>query len=235
MHATKPSSDSMMSPERRFGCHIPGCGKRFKRKFTLQEHLNTHTGARPYVCDYEGCQRCFSTHGNLNRHKFIHTGEKPFGCTTCLKRFCTKEKLVRHVKTHTNNLRSTIAPEMLFMRKASTTTDDESDASDHSAVATPLPTTSASEYCFDDEFMSSNIHDEILLALQSLDVEPTPVQPADVAMAALWAEEPAMALKKPEELEQFPAATWNFEDFEDLHTIKTEATWFVPEPFTQMV
>ncbi|OQS07037.1 hypothetical protein THRCLA_00951 [Thraustotheca clavata] len=88
--------------ERRFLCEEPGCGKRFNRKFTLKEHMKTHTGARPYVCDYEGCTSSFSTSGNLSRHKFTHTGEKPYGCSyaMCTKRFCTKEKLARHMKTH---------------------------------------------------------------------------------------------------------------------------------------
>ncbi|KDO29425.1 hypothetical protein SPRG_05963 [Saprolegnia parasitica CBS 223.65] len=93
---------SMDRRERRFQCEEPGCGKRFNRKFTLKEHMKTHTGARPYICDYEGCTSSFSTSGNLSRHKFTHTGEKPYGCTIamCTKRFCTKEKLARHMKTH---------------------------------------------------------------------------------------------------------------------------------------
>ena len=242
MHST---TSNMQSPERRFGCHIPGCGKRFKRKFTLQEHLNTHTGARPYVCDYDGCKRCFSTHGNLNRHKFIHTGEKPFGCTTCLKRFCTKEKLVRHVKTHTNGLRAYAPADMTAFRKASTSTDDEGSHSDCSIDLHPIvkPST-AGEYCFDDEFLSSKIHDEILLALQSLDVEPTPAAVWPQAptttnnndmLTALWVDEaPIMALPKVAEptAEPFPV-TWNLDDLDDFYTIKPEGNWFVPEPFPQ--
>jgi uncharacterized Zn-finger protein len=86
--------------QRRFVCPVPDCGKRFKRKFTLQEHWKTHSKARPYMCDFEGCDRCYSTHGNLNRHKSIHSGEKPFECPTCLKGFCSKDKMIRHLKTH---------------------------------------------------------------------------------------------------------------------------------------
>ncbi|OQR82301.1 zinc finger protein 91-like [Achlya hypogyna] len=88
--------------ERRFVCPIEGCGKRFKRKFTLQEHEKTHSGIRPYTCPVPGCHRHFSTSGNLSRHTFTHTGEKPYACAweACAKRFCTREKLVRHLKTH---------------------------------------------------------------------------------------------------------------------------------------
>ncbi|OQS06003.1 hypothetical protein THRCLA_01926 [Thraustotheca clavata] len=88
--------------QRRFVCTVEGCGKRFKRKFTLQEHEKTHSGIRPYACPVPGCNRHFSTSGNLSRHTFTHTGEKPYACAweSCEKRFCTREKLVRHLKTH---------------------------------------------------------------------------------------------------------------------------------------
>ncbi|KDO19314.1 hypothetical protein SPRG_14706 [Saprolegnia parasitica CBS 223.65] len=96
--ASIPSEDDA----RRFVCPIDGCNKRFKRKFTLQEHEKTHSGIRPYTCPVPGCDRHFSTSGNLSRHTFTHTGEKPYACAweKCAKRFCTREKLVRHLKTH---------------------------------------------------------------------------------------------------------------------------------------
>lgn len=88
--------------EKRFLCTYLGCAKRFNRKFTLSEHMKTHTGVKPYICDYKGCDRRFSTSGNLSRHKYTHTGERPYSCEKkgCTKRFCTREKLSRHTKTH---------------------------------------------------------------------------------------------------------------------------------------
>lgn len=87
---------------RKFICTHPNCGKRFNRRFTLKEHMKTHTGVKPYKCDYKNCNSRFSTSGNLSRHKLTHSGEKHFVCTVpmCDKRFCTKEKLNRHLKTH---------------------------------------------------------------------------------------------------------------------------------------
>ncbi|KAJ0394399.1 hypothetical protein P43SY_000100 [Pythium insidiosum] len=35
---------------RPFACTEPGCNQRFKRKFTLKEHIKTHTGEKPFVC-----------------------------------------------------------------------------------------------------------------------------------------------------------------------------------------
>ncbi|KDO22273.1 hypothetical protein SPRG_21087 [Saprolegnia parasitica CBS 223.65] len=76
------------SPEdRRFVCPIDGCNKRFKRKFTLQEHEKTHTGR-------------FCTREKLVRHLKTHVGLRPFECSVCNKAFTTSGNLARHAKSH---------------------------------------------------------------------------------------------------------------------------------------
>ncbi|XP_052873299.1 uncharacterized protein LOC128278609 [Anopheles cruzii] len=65
------------------------CNRVFPREKSLQAHLRTHTGERPYQCDYPGCTRAFTQSGQLKTHQRLHTGERPFICarTDCQMRF----------------------------------------------------------------------------------------------------------------------------------------------------
>ncbi|KAL7297993.1 hypothetical protein TKK_0009003 [Trichogramma kaykai] len=65
------------------------CNRVFPREKSLQAHLRTHTGERPYTCDYPGCTKAFTQSGQLKTHQRLHTGEKPFVCTHegCVMRF----------------------------------------------------------------------------------------------------------------------------------------------------
>ncbi|XP_029167585.1 uncharacterized protein LOC114938028 [Nylanderia fulva] len=65
------------------------CNRVFPREKSLQAHLRTHTGERPYLCDYPGCTKAFTQSGQLKTHQRLHTGEKPFLCTEpgCETRF----------------------------------------------------------------------------------------------------------------------------------------------------
>lgn len=58
------------------------CNRVFPREKSLQAHLRTHTGERPYVCDYPGCSRAFTQSGQLKTHQRLHAGEKPFVCSS---------------------------------------------------------------------------------------------------------------------------------------------------------
>ncbi|KAG7398946.1 hypothetical protein PHYBOEH_010051 [Phytophthora boehmeriae] len=96
------SPSTLQSKERPFLCEEPGCGRRFNRKFTLSEHMKTHTGEKPYVCPLLECSRRFSTSGNLARHKRLHASLKPFECDIngCKRSFPSQEKLDHHTKIH---------------------------------------------------------------------------------------------------------------------------------------
>ncbi|XP_069693141.1 zinc finger protein 367-like [Periplaneta americana] len=65
------------------------CNRVFPREKSLQAHLRTHTGERPYMCDYPGCTKAFTQSGQLKTHQRLHTGEKPFVCSEqgCSMRF----------------------------------------------------------------------------------------------------------------------------------------------------
>lgn len=56
--ATSPSSNDA---DQKHFCHL--CQKNFSSTSSLQIHMRTHTGERPFVCSV--CQKAFTTKGNL--------------------------------------------------------------------------------------------------------------------------------------------------------------------------
>ncbi|KAH7485510.1 hypothetical protein KRP22_006657 [Phytophthora ramorum] len=87
--------------DRPFACPVPLCGGRFHRKFTLHEHLKTHTGEQPHQCPIKSCGKRFSTSGNLARHKRLHSLDK-MECPVpgCTRIFTSKDMLAKHQKVH---------------------------------------------------------------------------------------------------------------------------------------
>lgn len=77
-----PAPQSMMSQfsskmssntQKKHKCKV--CDKRFTRPSSLQTHMYSHTGEKPFACSVEGCGRHFSVVSNLRRHKKVHKGE----------------------------------------------------------------------------------------------------------------------------------------------------------------
>ncbi|KAF7324478.1 KLTH0C04884p [Mycena kentingensis (nom. inval.)] len=50
----------------RHACEL--CGRCFNRPSSLGTHMNTHTGATPFVCPHANCGRRFNVESNLRRH-----------------------------------------------------------------------------------------------------------------------------------------------------------------------
>ncbi|GJQ84223.1 hypothetical protein Trydic_g2891 [Trypoxylus dichotomus] len=85
------------------------CGKRYSSKNLLEEHINTHTGVRPYICQL--CGKDFAskytfkahekTHENLTQHERTHSGIKEYACHLCDKQFGSLHNLEVHSIVHT--------------------------------------------------------------------------------------------------------------------------------------
>ncbi|XP_071959194.1 uncharacterized protein [Antedon mediterranea] len=76
------------------------CGRIFRTSTLLRNHINTHTGTKPYKCQM--CDKAFGTSGELGRHmKYIHTHEKPHKCPLCDYISVEASKIKRHMRSHT--------------------------------------------------------------------------------------------------------------------------------------
>ncbi|EAS33618.3 C2H2 finger domain-containing protein FlbC [Coccidioides immitis RS] len=71
------SSKVPSNTQKKHKCKV--CDKRFTRPSSLQTHMYSHTGEKPYACEVEGCGRHFSVVSNLRRHKKVHKNDKESG------------------------------------------------------------------------------------------------------------------------------------------------------------
>jgi len=67
------SSKVSSSAQKKHKCKV--CDKRFTRPSSLQTHMYSHTGEKPFACEVEGCGRQFSVVSNLRRHRKVHRGD----------------------------------------------------------------------------------------------------------------------------------------------------------------
>ncbi|KAL1876380.1 hypothetical protein VTK73DRAFT_9395 [Phialemonium thermophilum] len=67
------SSKISSSTQKKHKCKV--CDKRFTRPSSLQTHMYSHTGEKPFACDVEGCGRQFSVVSNLRRHRKVHKNQ----------------------------------------------------------------------------------------------------------------------------------------------------------------
>ncbi|XP_014272725.1 zinc finger protein 420 isoform X1 [Halyomorpha halys] len=76
------------------------CGKGFLSRNMLDEHMNMHTGLRPYKCGE--CGKDFASKYSAKAHEKIHLDRpRPYKCATCGKAFITEQNLHQHEKIHT--------------------------------------------------------------------------------------------------------------------------------------
>ena len=71
-------------------CEI--CGKSFKVKSNLKEHIRSHSDARTFLCGF--CGKALKNRQCLNRHLFTH-GVK-YTCQVCGKNFANPSSLNVH-------------------------------------------------------------------------------------------------------------------------------------------
>lgn len=83
-------------PERKFMCGL--CGKSFKKRVHVRNHIRTHTGERPFQCS--DCGKTFSSLANLMRHTLIHSGVRPYRCDVCHRCFSQASNLRQHALLH---------------------------------------------------------------------------------------------------------------------------------------
>jgi uncharacterized Zn-finger protein len=86
----------------------PFCPRQFPWTSSLNRHILTHTGQKPYKC--QDCQLWFTTKSNRDRHQVRKHGgvldathisrnvsDRPFKCNKCpVSTFATEENLIRH-------------------------------------------------------------------------------------------------------------------------------------------
>nr|XP_020511878.1 zinc finger protein 34-like [Labrus bergylta] len=87
------NSDTSQSGD--FSCSV--CGLQLTSKFKLQDHMNLHTGARPYCCAECGKRFCQISSYRAHLRTHAQTRAESFQCRICRKGFSHQEDLKHHL------------------------------------------------------------------------------------------------------------------------------------------
>lgn len=99
------SSDTKLNDE--LVCRWEGCFASFASHAALTSHIESvHVGSghSTYSCLWTGCARfghTFTQKQKVLRHIQTHTGDRPFKCPHCGNRFSEHNTLQQHLRTHT--------------------------------------------------------------------------------------------------------------------------------------
>ncbi|GLG94201.1 Testis-specific zinc finger protein topi [Gryllus bimaculatus] len=74
------------------------CGKGKSTVAALRDHMNSHSGEKPYICHV--CGKNFFTNNGLISHLILH-GDKKFKCDVCGYTCNRMDNLVTHIRSHT--------------------------------------------------------------------------------------------------------------------------------------
>ena len=77
--------------EARLACPYTSCTRKFLTKEKFQDHVNGHTGVKPFSCTV--CSKDFHSRYYKSKHEKVCTGETSTMCETCGKSFCDSSSL----------------------------------------------------------------------------------------------------------------------------------------------
>ena len=85
----------------KFTCAV--CGGSFNNKTVYRDHVNMHTGNRPYQCGV--CSKAFKQISTYSRHMNLHRSGGRFQCTVCGESFTRQRLLDAHTSSrHSDRL-----------------------------------------------------------------------------------------------------------------------------------